>query len=88
MSKHKRTFSEADSRILFEALQEMRMALRRANDTAPFGSEVRHGIDRLWQETAALGEILTGDARCFEDPPPTSPPRLPAPRVRNFRTWK
>lgn len=48
MVHRKRKFTEVDGAILLEAIKTFERALRKAQDNAPFGSEIYSAIENLW----------------------------------------
>lgn len=86
MVYRKRKFTEVDRAYLLEATEVLGRALRKAQDNAPFGSEIYKAIETLWKSVRQVQITLTGDPE-YGRAPAHSTHSNPPPKELKLRTW-
>jgi len=77
MVHRKRKFTEVDGAILLEATEVFCRALTKAQDNAPFGSEILKAIETAWGAIRHVQSTLTGDPEYGRTPMHSTHNNLP-----------
>ena len=86
MVYRKRKFTEVDGAILLEATEVVCRALTKAQDNAPFGSEIFKAIETAWGAIRHVQITLTGDPEYGGAPVHSTHNNVP-PKELKLRTW-